>query len=266
MSGQLRATFLHNAKHFKSNSSHRKVFAWACMQNNKREIRNSSVLIPLCTIEGQHHVLLIKRAAQTNKKSEPVYFKYSYPGGGEEPQDRNCLVETSRRETIEEIPGLSNYNIDIWAEKSLPSLVNVQATYFVNGFVGEILHDFTWREFEQLECNKDEVEKLIAVPIDKCLDPKCFMTWTWDPIPRSMEKWAVKHHTPCYFFKEEKVSMVGWPAYFLNFFLSQTFPDRHDLYFDPKFVWFEHPSYVLHNRIAARKTGHNYKKSITLHS
>jgi len=126
--------------------------------------------------------------------------------------------------------------------------------------MGEVVHNFSRDEFDSLAVNPGEVEKVIAVPIEECLDPQNFHLWQWDPEKFGMSDWQNKHYTPCYFFKEHRVTFVGWPAYFLNFFLSQAFPDRHKLYFDEQFVWFEHPKYAFHNRRGSRLSGYNFKK------
>merc|ERR1711934_1024112 len=76
---------------------------------------NAACLVPLCIVDNEPALLLIKRASPSHTSSK--IFQYSYPGGAEEPSDLNNLCSTALRETTEELPGLKNHSIKIWNEK-----------------------------------------------------------------------------------------------------------------------------------------------------
>merc|ERR1739848_897154 len=111
---------------------------------------NASCLIPLCTVNDQLSIMLIKRSAKTVYKDRLIksnIFQYSWPGGGQEPEDHGDLWHTTVREVQEEIPGLKSRQIDRWGE-TLPPLCDPPIRYRVFTHVG-FLGDFEREEIER---------------------------------------------------------------------------------------------------------------------
>lgn len=113
---------------------------------------NSAVLVLFCEIEGKIYVLFEKRAMGIRQGGE-----VSFPGGRREKSDLS-FMETALRETSEEI-GLSKDRItDVrkYGTLIIPTGVIVEAYI---GYVKDL-------SMEELEWNRDEVERVFFVPLD----------------------------------------------------------------------------------------------------
>ncbi len=113
---------------------------------------NSSVLVALCTLEGIPHFIFQKRSPHIRQGGE-----ISFPGGGYEERDKTFL-ETALRETVEEI-GIAREKIEVIGKVGtmiIPTGVLVEA------YLGHI-HIENRDEFK---INRDEVEKLLFIPVD----------------------------------------------------------------------------------------------------
>lgn len=113
---------------------------------------NSAVLALFCEIEGKIYVLFEKRAMGIRQGGE-----VSFPGGRRDKTDLS-FMETALRETYEEI-GLPRERItDVrrYGTLIIPTGVIVEAYIgYVNNF-----------SIEELDWNKDEVERVFLVPLD----------------------------------------------------------------------------------------------------
>lgn len=197
-----------------------------------KDMAKAACLIPLCTVDKNPGILIIKRAPATVQQN----FQYSFPGGAEEPGTDRCLQDAAIRETHEELLGLSKYPIEIWGD-SLPELCDATIRYQVFSFVGTIDKDFTKDEILELKINKSEVEKVDWVSLEECLQDECFSTWQWT---KGQAKHSVINNemeTPKYSF-DCGAKLVGWPAMHLNLALSSIFPDQHKLHCDPVRKWY----------------------------
>lgn len=118
----------------------------------REALMNSAVMVLFCEIDGEIFILFEKRAEGIRQGGE-----VSFPGGKRDFNDANFL-ETALRETYEEI-GLKKERItDIrkYGTIVLPTGIIVES------FIGYV-KDFS---LEELTTNKDEVERIILVPID----------------------------------------------------------------------------------------------------
>ena len=61
-------------------------------------LRKSAVLVPLCWVESEPHVILTRRSRQVRHHQGEI----SFPGGRQEPDDQS-LIATALRETWEEV-------------------------------------------------------------------------------------------------------------------------------------------------------------------
>ena len=121
---------------------------------------NSSVLVALCTLNGIPNFILQKRSPHIRQGGE-----ISFPGGGYEEKD-GTFLETAIRETIEEM-GISRNKIEILGKVGT---MIIPTGILVEAYLGH-LHIDTIEEFR---INKDEVEKLLFIPVDffKITEPR----------------------------------------------------------------------------------------------
>ncbi|XP_063408485.1 mitochondrial coenzyme A diphosphatase NUDT8-like [Mytilus trossulus] len=121
----------------------------------KKGARNASVLIPLCTVNGEPSLLFMVRPMTMAQHRGEVCF----PGGKEDDGDRD-LIHTALRESHEEI-GLLEDNIDIWGQM-MPAPSNRDGSLNVVpiiGHCGEI-------DLSSLHLNKDEATSVFTRSID----------------------------------------------------------------------------------------------------
>ncbi|MCI8341934.1 MAG: CoA pyrophosphatase [Firmicutes bacterium] len=112
----------------------------------------SAVLMPLIEHNGSIHIVLTQRAF--SMKHQPGDF--CFPGGhGENDETPD---ETAIRETCEEL-GIKKENIKLIGETDF---IISMSNMYIRSFVG-FLHDINIDDFV---INNDEVEKVIAVPLD----------------------------------------------------------------------------------------------------
>ena len=113
---------------------------------------NSSVLVSLCTIKGIPNFILQKRSPHIRQGGE-----ISFPGGAYEESDKTFL-ETAIRETIEEI-GITRNKIEILGK--IGTLI-IPTGVLVEAYLGHLHID----DMDDFNINKDEVEKLLFIPVD----------------------------------------------------------------------------------------------------
>ena len=130
--------------------------------------KRASVVIPLCNDNGVASVLFEKRPLSMRKHRGEVCF----PGGMVDEDADSTIIQTSLRETSEEL-GIPLDAIDVlgilrcnWAE--VEAMTGVAVTPVV-GFLGE-LNDLS------LAPNPEEVEQYFTVPVKKLLDEEFWKT------------------------------------------------------------------------------------------
>lgn len=126
--------------------------------------KRASVVIPLCNLNGEAHVLFQKRSTNMSHHKGEVCF----PGGMVEEGVDATIIQTSLREMEEEI-GLAAERTEVlgilrckWGE--VAGLTGVAVTPVI-GYIGE-LSDL------KLSPNPDEVDELFTVPLSKLMDGK----------------------------------------------------------------------------------------------
>lgn len=118
----------------------------------KKRYTNSAVLIGIINLEGKEHVVFEKRALKIRQGGE-----ISFPGGKFEEKDGSSK-ETAIRETVEEL-GVNREKIEIIGKYG--TLINASGM-LLDVYIG-YLHI---NKIEELNFNRDEVEKLVVVPME----------------------------------------------------------------------------------------------------
>jgi 8-oxo-dGTP pyrophosphatase MutT (NUDIX family) len=123
-------------------------------------LRPAAVLAPFQDIpEKGLSLIFTKRTDNLDNHRGQI----SFPGGMMDPEDAGPRA-TALRETFEEI-GVRPEDVDLWGR------LNQEATvtgFSVAPFVGRIPHPYAFN------LNRQEVERLIVVPLDHLLDPAFF--------------------------------------------------------------------------------------------
>lgn len=120
---------------------------------------NSAVLVPIVGIENKYHFLFEKRANHIRQGGE-----VSFPGGEFDIKKDQGLRQTALRETSEEL-GLPIEKIKILGK--IGTLVAPMGVT-VDAFVGLI----AIQNLDELNIDKNEVEKVFLVPVDHFLKKK----------------------------------------------------------------------------------------------
>ncbi|WP_319370246.1 CoA pyrophosphatase [uncultured Ilyobacter sp.] len=119
---------------------------------------NSAVMAVICKIEGEEYFVLQKRAKNIRQGGE-----ISFPGGKHEESDISFL-ETAIRETEEEL-GVSREKIKVLGK--IGTLI-IPTGVIVESYAGIINID----DISELEINKEEVERLLLVPLKFFMENK----------------------------------------------------------------------------------------------
>lgn len=118
----------------------------------RRRMLETAVMICIVNIDGKDHIIFEKRAKNIRQAGE-----ISFPGGKKDKKDRNFL-QTAIRETIEEL-GIKKEN-----------LLNVKKVGTFFSELGVIIECYISKlkveKISDIMYNKDEVEKLLLVPIE----------------------------------------------------------------------------------------------------
>ncbi|MGG5461092.1 NUDIX hydrolase [Clostridium sp. B9] len=123
--------------------------------NGSEEMKRCSVLIPLVKIDGKYNIVFEIRNNKLNSNPGEVCF----PGGGID--EGESPREAALRECFEEI-GISKEKIDIISQLDFYISPNNILIYPFLGVIKEQEEMF----FEKLSLNKDEVYKLITIPLE----------------------------------------------------------------------------------------------------
>src|ERR1039457_1288617 len=118
----------------------------------KKEYFNAAVLIPLVWYNEEYHFLFEKRGAKIRQGSE-----ICFPGGEYDPESDKTLLQTAVRETMEEL-GVKREKIKVTGKIDI-LVGNMGVT--VDPFLAEIKIN----SIEELNPDKDEVEKIFLIPV-----------------------------------------------------------------------------------------------------
>ena len=122
---------------------------------NGAQLRHSAVLVPLLTINGAYHILLIRRSQQVEHHKGEI----SFPGGVCE-KDDGSFEKTALRETLEEI-GVQPDDVAVLG--MLDDMETVSTRYRVTPVVGVIPHPYSFT------LCANEVDEIITVPVSHLL-------------------------------------------------------------------------------------------------
>nr|CAH7717984.1 unnamed protein product [Callosobruchus chinensis] len=121
--------------------------------------KKAAVLIPLCEVDGKVALLYTLRTVHLKSHRGQV----SFPGGMQDVEDKT-LEETALRETKEEL-GIEADRINIWGSGNVIITKTSTCVLPVIGRIeGELILD-------KLQVNRDEVEEVFAVPLDRLCHP-----------------------------------------------------------------------------------------------
>ncbi len=123
----------------------------------KETLRSAAVLIPFVRVEGEWHLLLIRRAEHADDFHSG---QVAFPGGGAHPGDPDA-ESTALRETYEEIGILPQ---DVRTLGRLNEFVTI-SSYRVTPVVGVIPWPYTFN------IAQDEVSRVFTIPIAWLADP-----------------------------------------------------------------------------------------------
>ncbi|CAK1555565.1 unnamed protein product [Leptosia nina] len=121
--------------------------------------QRAAVLVPICVIDDQLHLLYTLRASNLKTHGGQV----SFPGGKMDKGED--AVETALRETEEEI-GVPRDVIDVWCPMS--SLQGRDKEMLITPIVG-VINDF---EQQTLVPSVHEVQEIFTVPLSALCEPK----------------------------------------------------------------------------------------------
>jgi len=119
-------------------------------------LRPAAVLVLVYPKNGEHSILLNKRSQTVEHHKGEI----SFPGGAQDPEDRDFL-ETALRETHEEV-GVDPGDVTVLGE--LDDVVT-RSHYGVRVFVGTLPYPYPFTP------SRREIDRLIEVPIPHLMDP-----------------------------------------------------------------------------------------------
>ena len=129
--------------------------------------RASAVLVPLFELDGDTHVVFIRRP-----ETMPTHKgEMAFPGGTFDPGVDPDLRATALREAYEEV-GLAPAAVDVAAQ--LDGIGTVASRFTITPFVGFLCERPTWVP------NPREVVRVLEVPLSELLDPDVYREERWD--------------------------------------------------------------------------------------
>jgi 8-oxo-dGTP pyrophosphatase MutT (NUDIX family) len=160
---------------------------------------SAAVLVPLLEVDGETHILFIKRPeTMTTHKGE-----IAFPGGKLEPANDTDLRATALREAHEEI-GLDPGAVEIVAR--LTGVATAASRFTITPFVGFLAAR------PALAPSPAEVVRVLEVPLSELLDAALYHEERWDGFQRDMS---------VYFFELADETVWGATARILTDLLTR---------------------------------------------
>jgi 8-oxo-dGTP pyrophosphatase MutT (NUDIX family) len=160
----------------------------------------AAVLVPIFPKNGEPYLLFTKRTEQLSHHRGEI----SFPGGVSQPNDADRTA-TALRETWEEV-GIAPGDVDVLGTlDDVSSIHNYLVTPVVGFFPGSY----------PLRLNRDEIDRIIQVPLAHLLRPEIFRVEDW--------RWQGRQH-PVYFYTYQGDEIWGMTATILKCLLDIVFP------------------------------------------
>ena len=160
---------------------------------------SAAVLVPLVEIDGETHVMLIKRPETMSTHKGEIAF----PGGKFDPAVDADLRATALREAREEI-GLAPGDVEIVAR--LSGVATAASRFTITPFVGFLAAR------PALAPSPAEVVRVLEVPLSELLDASLYHEERWDGFQRDMS---------VYFFELADETVWGATARILTDLLTR---------------------------------------------
>ncbi|HVN86392.1 MAG TPA: CoA pyrophosphatase [Candidatus Binatia bacterium] len=101
------------------------------------ESTRAAVLVPVCTVDDDPHVVFIRRSHDA-----PVHGgDMAFPGGRHDPKRDDSLLATALREAEEEI-GLAAADVELM--RALPEVRTLSSNFLIAPFIGRIPHPYAF--------------------------------------------------------------------------------------------------------------------------
>lgn len=130
----------------------------ALMYGENKPTKRAAVLVPLCSRNGEPHLLYTLRDPRLSSHAGQV----SFPGGMSE--EGESAQDTALRETCEEL-GIPPEQVDVWTEMS--PFQGANHSVLITPKVG-VIKNF---QFDKLQPNLDEVSEVFTVPLKHFCTP-----------------------------------------------------------------------------------------------
>jgi 8-oxo-dGTP pyrophosphatase MutT (NUDIX family) len=125
---------------------------------NQHAVTRAAVLVPLCGIDGEDHVVFIRRSADA-----PVHpGDIAFPGGRHHAARDESLLATALREAEEEI-GLRAADVELL--RALPEVRTLTSNFLITPFVGRIPERFPFAP------DPREVAAVLTIPLTQLRRP-----------------------------------------------------------------------------------------------
>lgn len=134
---------------------------------------SAAVLLPLAEIDGEAHVVFIKRPETMSTHKGEIAF----PGGKLDPSVDSDLRAAALREAHEEI-GLDPGGVEIVAR--LSGVATAASRFTITPFVGFV------RRKPEFVAHPAEVVRVLEIPLSDLLDPAIYHEERWDAFQRDM--------------------------------------------------------------------------------
>jgi 8-oxo-dGTP pyrophosphatase MutT (NUDIX family) len=118
----------------------------------------AGVLVPLLSIAGETHVVLIRRSPDAPTHGGDVAF----PGGRHHPGHDESLLATALREAEEEI-GVRPQDVELL--RALPEVRTLTSNFLISPFIGRLPHPYP------LRADTREVAALLILPLSELAAP-----------------------------------------------------------------------------------------------
>ena len=164
----------------------------------------AAVLVPLVEVDGEAHVLFIKRPETMSTHQGEIAF----PGGKIDPAVDHDVRATALREAHEEI-GLDPAGVEIVSR--LHGVATAASRFTITPFVGFLDGP------PALVPNPAEVVRVLQVPLSELMDPSLYREERWD---------AFRPDMSVFFFELDDETVWGATARILSTFLARIVGDE----------------------------------------